>query len=104
MNPFYICVPFIKIAGSELLFEHYRMALNWDKYDIEVQNYYAIKCNQIFFDLMQQMFNHLNVLYLREKMLLIDTIMKYQFRKQSAAEIENMNREKFQKIEKGRYI
>ena len=104
MNPFDIGVPCIKIAVSEKVFEHYRMALNWDKYDIEVQNYYAIKCNQIFFDLMQRMFNHLNVLYLREKIILIYTIMKYQFRKQSAAEIENMSREKFHKIEKGRYI
>ena len=42
MNPFDIRVPCIKIANSELLFEKYRMALNLDKYDIEVQNDDAI--------------------------------------------------------------
>ena len=45
MNPFDIRVPCIKIANSELLFEQYRMALNRDKYDIEVRNYDAIKRN-----------------------------------------------------------
>ena len=36
MNPFGIPVPCIKITRSELLFEQYRMALNQEKYDIEV--------------------------------------------------------------------
>ena len=42
----------------------------------------------------KKMFHCLNGLYLREKCLLIDTIMKYQSRKKSAAEIEKRNREK----------
>ena len=42
------------------------MALNQDKYDIEVQNDDAIKCNQILFNFMQQMFNNLDGLYLRD--------------------------------------
>ena len=50
MNPFDIRVPCIKIANSELLFEKCRMALNLDKYDIEVQNDYAMKRNQILYD------------------------------------------------------
>ena len=68
------------------------MALNWDKYDIEVQNDDVINRNQIFFDLMQQTFNSMDGLYLYETCLLIDTIIKYNLRKQSVAEIENMNR------------
>ena len=48
INPFDIRIPCINIAESELLFEQYRMALNQDKYDIEVQNYDAIKRNRIF--------------------------------------------------------
>ena len=35
-NPYDISVPCIKIARSAVLFEIYTMALNWDKYDIEV--------------------------------------------------------------------
>ena len=61
-----IGVPCIKIAKSDLLFEKYRMALNQDKYNIEVLNDDAIKCNQILFDFMQQMFNNLDGLYLRD--------------------------------------
>ena len=63
------------------------MALNRDTYDIEVQNNDAIKRNQIFFDFMQRTFNRLDGLYLRERFLLIDVIMKDQLRKQNAAEI-----------------
>ena len=37
-NPFDIHVPCINIAKSELLFEHYKMALNQEKNDIEVRN------------------------------------------------------------------
>ena len=61
------------------------MALNEDKYDIEVQNDDAIKCNGIFFDFLQQMLNCLDGLYLCEICLFIDEIMKYQLRNQSAA-------------------
>ena len=77
MNPFNIRVPFIEVANSELLFEQYRMVLNRVKYDIEVRNYDAIKRNQMFFDFMQQTFNRLYGLYLRERFILIDMIMKY---------------------------
>ena len=58
------------------------MALNRDKYDIEVRNYDTIKHNQIFFDFMRQTFNFLDGLYLCERCLLIDIIVKYQLRKQ----------------------
>ena len=47
----------------------------------------------------------MDVLYLRELCLLIDTIMKYQLSKKSAAEIEKLNREKKDhKLKKGRQI
>ena len=93
MNLFDICVPCINITKSELLFEQYIMALNWYKYDIEVRNDDAIKRNRILFDLMQRTFNHMDGLYLCEICHLIDVIMKNQLRKQSAAEIEKLNRE-----------
>ena len=43
---------------------------------------------------MKQTFIRMDGLYLHEKCLLIDAIIKYQFRKQIAAEIEKLNREK----------
>ena len=43
------------------------MALNWNKYEIEVQNDDAIKRNKIFFDLIQQTFNCLDGLYIHKK-------------------------------------
>ena len=43
------------------------MALNWNKYEIEVQNDDAIKRNKIFFDLIQQTFNRLDGLYIHKK-------------------------------------
>ena len=49
-NPFDIRVPYIKITGSEHLFEQYRMALNGYKYYIEIRNIDAINRNRIFFD------------------------------------------------------
>ena len=55
------------------------MALNRDKYEIEVQNDDAIKRNQIFFYFMQITFTILDELYPHEKCFLIDMIMKYQF-------------------------
>ena len=82
------------IANSELLFEQYRMALNQDKYEIEVRNDDAIKCYQIFFDFMQQTLNRLYGLYLHGKTFLLDTIIKNKLRKQSEAKIEKLNREK----------
>ena len=53
MNPFDTNKPCIQVARSEVLFEKCRIFLNWDKYDIEVQDDDAIKRNQIFFDFMQ---------------------------------------------------
>ena len=94
MNTFDIRVPYIKIAKSELLIEQYRMPINQDKYEIRVQNDDAIKSNQIFFYFMQQTFNRLDGLYLRETCILIDVIMKDQLREQISAEIEKLNREK----------
>ena len=75
MNPFDIGVPCINIERIELLFEQYRMALNWDKYCIDIRNDDVIKRNQILFDFMQRTFNHMDGLYLHEKYLLIDTII-----------------------------
>ena len=83
MISFDIRVPCNKIEKNELLFEKYRMALNRDKYDNDVQNDDAIKHNRIIFGIMQQTFNRLDGLYLHEMCLLIDAIIKYQLRKQS---------------------
>ena len=80
LNPFNIFLPYIQITNSELLFEQERMAHNWDKYDIEVQNDHAIKHIQIFFYYMQQTFNRLGGLYLHEAFLLVDKMMKDQLR------------------------
>ena len=79
------------------------MALNQDKYDIEVRNGDAIKRNQILFDFMPRTFNLMDGLYLHEKCLLIDTIMKDQSRNQVVAETKRLNKEKNYK-KKGRYI
>ena len=92
--PFGIHLPCIKIVKSELLFEQNRMALNQEKYDIDVRNDDGIKRNRILFDFMQKTFNRPDGLYLREIYLLIYSIMKDHNRKQSAAEIEKPDREK----------
>ena len=84
-NPFDIGVTWINIAKSELLFEQYRMDLNREKYNIEVWNDDAIKCNRVFFDFIQQMFNNLDGFYLHKRCLMIYTIIQYQLRKQIAA-------------------
>ena len=67
----------INIEKNEMLFEQYRMTIKREKYYIEVRDDDAIKRNQILFDLMQQTFNRLYGLYLRERFILIDMIMKY---------------------------
>ena len=67
INPIGIDEPCIKIAKSELLFEIYIMALKRDKDAIEIQKDDVIKRNRIFFDFMIRMFNHLNGLYVKEK-------------------------------------
>ena len=85
-NPVGIIRPCIKIAENEVLFEKYRMSLKRDKDAIEIQGDDAIKRNRLFFDFMLRMFNNLNQLYEKEKSLLIDTILKYQSRKESAKE------------------
>ena len=41
---------------------------------------------------MLRMLNHINQLYVKEKSLLIDTILKYQSRNNSAKEVEKPNR------------
>ena len=70
-NPIIIDQPCINISNSEVLFEKYRMALKGEKYAIEIQKYDAIKHNQIFFDFMLRIFNHLNQLYEKEKSPLV---------------------------------
>ena len=70
------------------------MSLNWDKYDIEVREYDAIKRNQIFFDSMQQTVIYMDGLYMDGEYLLIDIINKYQLRNQISAEVERLNRDK----------
>ena len=67
IDPIGIDKPCIKIADSELLFDIYRMARKRDKDAIEIQKDDVIKHNQIFFDFMLRMFNHLNELYVKEK-------------------------------------
>ena len=64
------------------------MALKRDKDATEIQKDDAIKRNQIFFDFMPRMFNHINQLYEKGKILLIDTILKYQSRNESAKEVK----------------
>ena len=68
------------------------MALKRDKDAIEIQKNDAINRNRIFFDFMLRMFNHLNQLYVKEKSFLIDTILKYQSRNESAKKVEKPNR------------
>ena len=76
------------------------MDLNWNKYDIEVQYDDAIKREQILFDVMQQTFSCPDGLYMDEKYLLIDRIKKDQLRKNSAAEVEILNRDKKERNQK----
>ena len=93
INPIRIDQPCINISKSEVFFEKYRMALKRDKYAIEIQKDDAIKSKNIFFDFMLRIFNYINELYVKEKSLLIDTILKYQSRNESAKEIEKPNRD-----------
>ena len=67
------------------------MALNRDKYDIEVRDDDAIKRNRILFDFMQQTFSCLDGLYMYEKYLYIYTIKIYPLRKQRTEEVERLN-------------
>ena len=62
------------------------MVIKQEKDAIGIQGDYTIKRNRLFFDFMLIMFNNLNQLYDKEKSLLIDIILKYQSRKESAKE------------------
>ena len=84
MNPQVINRPCQNIAKDEMLFEKYRIALKRDKDEISIDGNDAINSYQLFFDFMLRMFDHLNQLYEMEKSLLIDAILKYHLRKQSA--------------------
>ena len=72
------------IAKNEVWFEQYRIALKQDKDAIDLDGEDAINRNRIFFDFIPRMFDHLNQLYEIEKSLLIDTILTYHLRKDSA--------------------
>ena len=85
-NPLGIKLPCIMIAKNEVLFEQYRISLKLDKDAIGIEGEDGIKRNRLFFDFMLRMFDHLNQLYEKEKSLLIDTILKYHLRKESAEE------------------
>ena len=86
MNPLGIDQPCLKIANNELLFEKYRIALKRDKDAIDIDGDDAIDSNQLVFDFMLIMFDHLNQLYEMGKSLLIDAILKYHLRKESDEE------------------
>ena len=60
------------------------MALKREKDAIEFQKDDAINRNRIYFDFMLRIFNHLTELYVNEKNLLVDTILIYQSRGDSA--------------------
>ena len=66
--------------------------LSGTKMPLRIQKDDAIKRNRIFFDFMLRMFNHLNQFYEKEKSLLVDTILKYQLRNESAKEVKKPNR------------
>ena len=84
MNPVGIKQTCIMIAKDEVLFEKYRIALKRDKDAIDIEGKDKIKRNRLFFDFMLRMFDHLNQLYDMGKSLLIDTILEYHLRKESA--------------------
>ena len=68
------------------MFEQYIISLKRDKDAIDIEGEDEIKRNRLFFDFMLRTFNHLNQLYEMEKSILIDTILKYHLRKESAKE------------------
>ena len=97
MNPFCIYESCIKIAKTEALFKQYRMALNQENYYIEVPKDDAINHNQ-FFHFMLRTFNRLDGLYLCERCLLIDAIIKDKIRKKNSEETRKLNRGKSPEI------
>ena len=86
MNPLGIKQPCLTIARNEVLFEQYRIDINWDKDAIDIDGYDAIGSHRLVFDFMLRMFGHLNQLYEMEKSLLIDAILKYYLRNESDEE------------------
>ena len=86
MNPLGIKQPCIMIARNEVLFEQYRISLKRDKDAIDIEGEDEIKRKRLFFDFMPRMFDHLNQLCEMEESLLIDKILKYHLRKESAKE------------------
>ena len=85
-NPLRIKRPCNMIANNEVLFEQYIIAHMQDKDAIDIEGEDEIKRDRLFFDFMLIMFDHINQLYEKEKSLLIDTILKYHLRKESAKE------------------
>ena len=85
-NPLGIKRPCNMIAKNEVLFEKYRIAFKRDKDAIGIEREDEIKRNRLFFNFMLIMFDHINQLNEKEKSLLIDTILKYHLRKESAKE------------------
>ena len=59
------------ITKNEVLFEQYTIALNQDKYAIDIEGEDIINCNQLFFYFMLRMFDRLNQLYEMEKVFLL---------------------------------
>ena len=68
------------------MFEQYIIPIKRDKDAIDIEGGYEIKRNRLFFDLMLRMFDYINQLYEKEKILLIDTILTNQSRNESAKE------------------
>ena len=68
------------------MFEKYRIAIKQDKDAIDIDGDDAIDSHQLVFYFMLRMFDHINQLYVMEKSLLIDSILKYHLRKESDGE------------------
>ena len=86
MNSLGIIQPCLTIVNNEVLFEKYRISLKWDNDVIDIDEDDAINSNRLVLDFMLRMFDHINQLYEKEKSVLIDTILKYHLRKESAKE------------------
>ena len=59
------------IEKNEVQSEKYRIALKWDKDEIDIEGEDTINRNQLFFDFMLRMFDNLNQLYEMEKVFLL---------------------------------
>ena len=62
-NPLGIKQTCIMIENNEVLFEQYIIALKRDKDAIDIEGEDEINRNQLFFDFMLSMFDHINQLY-----------------------------------------